>query len=317
MATKRTMFPAVNLKTDAGYRAYINHVKDLFTNTDTVNNRVTLTSDTGQVNVDTVTAPPNASFSGSGSSIYSGYNIYRFNDGTNILYFRLDYGVYSTNSANAWGEPMLKYTLGYGSNGSGSITDVIVTDKEMKGFAVFTAQQASRGNFYSYMSIREGFLSFCMNVGGRGDTVNVNGYSYESHCLILSKQVDSDCYLLLSCNNSSTTTQTATSRLRDLIGTVFEYGDVGELTFQDDILPPSLLGSSGVVGSDIYIQRVEVPGKNDIYVDQNLIGYFQGDFNYAAENVINVDGVDANFLFLTPSLRTTLPRSMNIAIRWE
>lgn len=72
------------------------------------------TADTGQINTETVETPAS-------NNTYSGYNIWRFNDAnqaTEPVYFKLEYGRSGTASI-----PKLRWTVGTGSNGSGTISN--------------------------------------------------------------------------------------------------------------------------------------------------------------------------------------------------
>lgn len=72
------------------------------------------TSDTGQINWTTVTAPV-------ATNTQTGYEIWRFNDSlqsTRPIFFRLDYGSHAQGSSS----PQMWLTVGTASNGSGTIT---------------------------------------------------------------------------------------------------------------------------------------------------------------------------------------------------
>jgi hypothetical protein len=72
---------------------------------------LTQTSDTGQINLTTVTKP-------GGASTMAGYQIWQFAALTgNPIYFKIEYG-----TGNSTARPGLRFTFGNGSNGSGTIT---------------------------------------------------------------------------------------------------------------------------------------------------------------------------------------------------
>lgn len=74
------------------------------------------TADSGQVDVATVLKPA------AGGS-YPGYQIWRFNDalqGANPVFFKIEYGAGASQ-----GQPAIAITVGTGSNGAGTITNII------------------------------------------------------------------------------------------------------------------------------------------------------------------------------------------------
>lgn len=77
------------------------------------------TSDTGQINWTTVTAP-------AGVTTYQGYEIWRLNDSlqaTAPFYFKIEYGSGTPSASNIG----TRWTIGKGSDGAGAITGVILS----------------------------------------------------------------------------------------------------------------------------------------------------------------------------------------------
>lgn len=75
---------------------------------------LTKTADTGQIDFTTVLRP--------GANIAAGYEIWRFNDtlqGARPIYFKIEYGTASTTT-----NPNIWITIGTGSNGAGTITNI-------------------------------------------------------------------------------------------------------------------------------------------------------------------------------------------------
>lgn len=106
------------------------------------------TADTGQINNTTVARP-------AGTNASAGYEIWRFNDTTatngqttNPLYFKLEYGTYTSNTA-----PSLWTTVGTGSDGAGNITG-----------ATIPRQQHTAGTTYAGAQSN---TSYCSGDGGR------------------------------------------------------------------------------------------------------------------------------------------------------
>lgn len=97
-----------DVTTDAGFRAWAQKVHDALAAVGLVQ-----TSDTGQINLTTVTAPALGAF--------AGYEIWRFNDAeqaSHPIYMKVEYG-----KAGATTQPALRWTVGTGSNGSGTLTN--------------------------------------------------------------------------------------------------------------------------------------------------------------------------------------------------
>jgi hypothetical protein len=111
MATKTDNTIQMSNSTDALFRAWATFIHDLIKTTGGWTN----TSDTGQVDLTTVTAPAAA-------DTKKGYKIYAMADalqGASPLFMRLDFGSGAvTNQPGVW------ITIGTGSNGSGTITGV-------------------------------------------------------------------------------------------------------------------------------------------------------------------------------------------------
>lgn len=78
------------------------------------------TSDTGQINLNTVSAPSSTNQS-------MGYQIWRTNDSLTPVYLKLEYGSgLSTNNPAMWAQ------LGWGSNGSGTLTGNTTTRHQVR-----------------------------------------------------------------------------------------------------------------------------------------------------------------------------------------
>lgn len=313
----RTEFPTGTLKTDAGFRAYVQHVQYLWTQTD--GTKVSITSDTGQINVLTVTTPVPGT-PAQDTLYWSGFNIFRINDGVDLdLRVKIEYGVYIgyTPTTNI-GEPLIRATIGTGSNGSGTITGIILDSILLKGPS-YTSSLTSRGTFYSYCCVLNGYFCFLMNVGGRGGEFPTASYSNEAHVLIISQQKGGSGLTILFANNYSSGSQGDSSKYRDIVAITRDLNNV----VPSSVIYPYLFfdipaaGNTGISGSDIQIREFEVTGIKGVYTDNNIIGYWQNDFTNQSEYSIVVNGEAANFLFLTPALRATYPNYTNIAVRWE
>lgn len=102
---------------DAEFRAWAQFVHDALGNAGWVQ-----TSDTGQINLTTVSKP-------SGSNTAQGYEIWRTNDSLTDAYLKIEYG----SGANGANFPAIWCTLGWGSNGSGTLTGNTTTRHRFNG----------------------------------------------------------------------------------------------------------------------------------------------------------------------------------------
>lgn len=313
----RTEFPTGTLKTDAGFRAYVQHVQYLWTQTD--GTKVSITSDTGQIDVLTVATPVPASPS-QNTVYWSGFNIFRINDGVDLdLRVKIEYGVsIGTTPSTNIGEPLLRATIGTGSNGSGTITGIILDSFLLKG-SFFGTTLTSRGTFYSYCCVLNGYFCFLMNVGGRGGTFPTTSYSNEAHVLIISQQKGGSGLTIMYANGENTGSNTDSWKYRDIVAITRDLNEVvpSSVIYSNLFFDIPAAGNTGISGSDIQIRELEITGLRGVYTDNNLIGYWQNDFTNQSEYSIVVNGQAANFLFLTPALRATYPNFTNIAVRWE
>lgn len=94
--------------TDAEFRVWCQALHDRLSAVGCVQ-----TSDTGQINLSTVSVP--------GTSTYAGYEIWRFDDAdqaTVPVFFKVEYGKGTTATRNA-----MRVTVGTGSDGAGNISD--------------------------------------------------------------------------------------------------------------------------------------------------------------------------------------------------
>jgi len=108
MTVQRDTSTTNDVSTDAQFRAWASAIHNALSAVGLVN-----TSDTGQINLATVTNP--------GANTSGGYEIWRFNDANQSndpIYFKIEYGCGTTTS-----RPSLRWTFGTGSNGSGTISN--------------------------------------------------------------------------------------------------------------------------------------------------------------------------------------------------
>jgi hypothetical protein len=105
------IFNITTIDTDARIREAWGGISEMLTAIGLVK-----TADTGQVDVTTVLAAVISSI-----NAYHGYEIRTWNDGYGALYMKWEYGV-----AGASNRPQYRITIGTGSNGSGTITGILL-----------------------------------------------------------------------------------------------------------------------------------------------------------------------------------------------
>lgn len=113
------------------------------------------TSDTGQINWTTVTAP-------AGTATFPGYEIWRFNDAlqsTAPVFVKFEYGSGSSSANN----PAIRFQFGSGSNGSGTLTGSTST-------VATTMATANAGTVTNWWS--GGTARFCCVIGTTGGSLN-------------------------------------------------------------------------------------------------------------------------------------------------
>lgn len=317
--------PNADLKTNAGFQSFVAHVRNVLT---TVNPDIlTRTSDTGQIDPTTVATP--LTTSNLTTFKRAGFDIYRFNDSVKNIYFKLTYGAFGiTGSMTSKMEFGLFVELGHSTDGAGNLQNTFFRSFLRKGSTNNnpSTQNADRGFHYTYCCVKDGYLSFHFDVGSKimdGNNFPNDNLTTESHSLIFSRQENSSVFLFAvnagtSEYDVSSGTQSLTNRVRDfqIFMVDFENGKYWQYVNQLPSWSSAVPGTTGVVGPNVGVKRIEVHGNRAVYRDKNLLLYWAQDFGYEQQETISIDGVSSNFLFLTPALRATYPQ-MNIAIRWE
>lgn len=323
MATFTETFPDVHLSTDAGFRTYVEHVQDLIL---TPNPSVlTLASDTGQIDIVTVSSP---AASGTGEFWASTFNIFEFDDGTLNLFIKVEYGVAKNVSGTATtdlGQPLLRVSVGTGSNGSGSLTGQFINQVKLID-RINHSIATSRGIHESYCCVRDGFFALCVNVGGSGGTyADYPNDTYNTTALnfIISREPSKKNFVMLINRTGvgGTSDDTDTARRRDLtIGRYDMEFPARNNTYETSnyvarsIMNPSL---SFNTGADTFVRRLDIASNTGVYQDPNIVLYYQGDFATASTSTFTLDATSKTFLFLTPALRCKFPYKTNVAIRWD
>jgi hypothetical protein len=138
-STSTTICPAND--TDAHFRAICQFIHDGFSNAGWVQ-----TSDTGQINLSTVTKPASTHTS-------QGYEIWKMNDGggKQVWYVKIEYG-----GGGAAANFAIWITVGTGSNGSGTLTGQLSTRTE-----IYSAGNSTT-NYNCYIAGNTSWLNFAL-----------------------------------------------------------------------------------------------------------------------------------------------------------
>lgn len=143
MTTAITWSSFLDHSSDAGYRTYGSEL-----NTKLASVGMVQTADTGQVNWSTATRPA--------ANIGGNYEIWKLSSGN--LYFKLEYG-----SGNLTTEPSMFYTVGTGSNGSGTLTGQQSTRTELG--LTTTAIPSTTTNYISYLCASANHFCLSWKIG--------------------------------------------------------------------------------------------------------------------------------------------------------
>lgn len=164
------------------------------------------TSDTGQVDWNTVVWNPNA---------VNGYQVWRFNDalqGTAPIFFRLRFG--TPNNGSPAGVA-IAVQVGTGSNGSGALTGLLSTEISCHG-----QQSPSYGGATAqYASLVGGKFSMLLNVGSGASecllaihrTCDNTGADTATGCIIANRVATNDTVMQVQCLNFASVLQTQTA----------------------------------------------------------------------------------------------------------
>lgn len=151
----------IYFNTDADFRTYCQKVAALFVAAGLVN-----TADTGQINNTTVLKP-------SAASTFQGYEIYRMNDAsqaTSPIFIKVEYGSGSTSATR----PALRWQVGTGTNGAGTLTGITTT-------LTVTAQSSTS----TASSVRSGYA-----VSFTGGAIVLVGYDTTSNAYLHGIAID-------------------------------------------------------------------------------------------------------------------------------
>ena len=328
MSTLKSEVPNADLKTNQGFRDFVSHVRNVF---ETVNPTIlTRTSDTGQIDPLTVSTP--LTTSSIGTVKVGGYDVFLFNDTKKPLYIKIYYCAQGTSSSTNLNKMVfvLKADIGLTTDGAGTIGNIIYSGFLRKTDSTSTPNASKvndRGVHYTYCCVLDGYLSFHFDVGSKLSTYENypnDSLTTESHSLIISRQLDNATFLI-AVNSDNTTfdynqgTNSLTNRYRDFYFMVANLNNGYFVYPQKEPNWASYITSdtgNGTIGTDVYVKRFEYFSNDGVYKDPNILLYWVDDFGYEQDELLTIDGVSSNFIFLPPALRTTYPY-MNIAMRWE
>lgn len=137
--------PAAYYSNPVGFRDWVQKMHDLFAAIDLVQ-----TSDTGQIDI------PSASPTLTNSGIY-GYEMYRFDDelqSTNPIFVKVEYG---SRVGSAHG-PYMRFTVGTGTDGAGTITGLYLTNWSNSNTSWNTNQAVAQASSAAACSDGSGFV---------------------------------------------------------------------------------------------------------------------------------------------------------------
>ena len=248
---------AMTNATDAQFRAWGRAISDSLQAVGIVK-----TADSGQIDWETVAAP-------TASNTKMGYEIYRFNDtlqSTAPVFIKLSFGAGASSSY-----PSLWISVGTGSDGSGTLTGEILTEKQNYASATATATtHYVSGSSNRFVIALQGSSSNYQIVLTVERTHNSSGSDTSNGVMVnrIAYSVDSQHYLLFS--DSSVVTVPKISCLTPV-------------------------GLSGAKSPDInlYPVRFFTPGEGP--VSNCLVGYIYGDFASNASYTVSVFGIDRTF----------------------
>lgn len=116
--------------------------------------RLVQTADTGQINWTTVSVPA--------ANTAAGYEIWAFTDSTGqTIYYKFEYGQSNNNGFGMW------ITAGTGSNGSGTITGVLISRTAVNNGQ---ASMSNTTNYPSYMCCTDGCFWMMLGYGSGAST---------------------------------------------------------------------------------------------------------------------------------------------------
>lgn len=336
MATYTANVPDAQLGTDAGFRAYLQHVLDVITQGGT-STRVTRTADTGQINELTVSQPGNAATVSNGPGNWvSAPAIFKVEWTDLTFYMRLEFGSAKRTSGTTTadlGQFLIRATCGLNTDGAGNLSDIFMP------WVLISSQyygnlSTSRGLKKSYCCELDGFLAFVIEP----TSANSNGYpstaeTDNSTYLVISKRPGSGKKTLLTIRpglvsytyngivseytGANTVDNAFVGAARAMICDLdAQKNPTGSYVNMSTGLANATNGVSSI-GGNTYTVRATVPAYDGFYEDPNIVFAYYGDTTYEGTFTISDDLGTRTFMTLKPALRLTVPRYMVMAIRWE
>jgi hypothetical protein len=160
MATLGPVATAFTNSSDANFRLWADFISDVFAAAGWVQ-----TSDTGQINLTTVTAP-------GATNTKRGYQIWRMDDtlqATAPVYLRIDYG----SSSGAATQPGIWLTIGTGSDGAGAITGTIFNGTSTTAPTITSAGDTTSRNNYGSGSTNRVMVALHTMAGSAGTSFGI------------------------------------------------------------------------------------------------------------------------------------------------
>lgn len=187
--TTATTNTVLDHTSDAAFRVWVQEIITMLVTT----LGVTQTGDTGQINTSTVTRP--------GTSTAGGYVILRFNDtaqSTTPIFIKLEFGTGAAAAA-----PKMWITVGSASNGTGTITGVVMTRVSVTMDNTTPNSTSTPYVTRGCYNATAGFLGFVWKNGSGGTAANHGGF-FIFRSADSTGAVTTDAFMLIT--NSSTAT---------------------------------------------------------------------------------------------------------------
>ena len=295
------------ISTNDEFRTWGSWISNAFANAGLVQ-----TADTGQIDWSTVTNPTAVSTS-------QGYEIWRFNDALQNsapVFLRFDYG--SAAAGNTI--PGLRWALGSGANGSGSITGFPCRDRSLASGNAFTMleQTAAFANstLVSYFSGDTGRFVLALNTRGTG---SLGGYG-----MLLSMERTVDYNGAVTSDGVMVTYESGVgARLGQALWSPVVGTWMHESVLDDGLCMLTPQQGGGTTGSNTAIYPIFHHKGGGAFLNPglNLFGYFHSEITAASANSFFVYGFTHTYMPLgNTCIYAITPRgnnSVTLLMRYE
>lgn len=335
MATTISNVPDVNLGTDEGYRAYLQHVISLFAPGGSPW-RIQRTTDTGQIDVATAVQPGNvAGTSGTTGNWSAQPAIFKVTWTDISFYIRMEFGTFKRTAGSTTadlGQFLIRVQMGYKTDGAGNLSEIFLPWKMISSL-VYNNLPNSRGIKQSLLCDLNGYLALIIEPTSAiaGSYPNASESDIATY-LIISKRPGSGKKTLFvlrggTLNYGYNTTNILKTTIASpntvtnayvgaVIGCVVDL-DAGKGAGTDYVCLSTgianLTNGSSSIGGNTYALSATVPAFDGFYEDPNIKFAYYDDSVY--QMTYSFDGM--TYMTLKPSMRLTVPRHMVLIFRWQ